>query len=480
VYRWEAAMADKYKHDVFISYFHEDETVARQLFERLQDCGLRVFWSPKTLERGVGFPEPLANSVDSSQHFALYWSLKTHESKWVLKEAEIFLRCHLADKARRRMYVVLEDSCSPDDLPMILRDLNRPSSIDELVTEVVKIVLSDYKQQCHDVITAKDHRVTELKEKISGLEEDLKQAKLKVGEAQDYYRYNRFWGPISKTRDVHIFTCARDLAYDPKSSRGDGGRTNIDLWDYRAVLDITRFLAGTFPHVKVTIEDPISKLHGNDLEKPARLADRMSQMRSVIENKDCIIIGSPDVNDFAEIVLAAIHGIDPYTEGRQKKKGFVIIKEHKGTKSSFYWQKEKHEQEGVAQVQGPSKYRYFANEPGAEAVAAGRMFGILVVANNPFHHSSDHEKNNGTETRRKVIILSGFSGVATNAMAKLLTDEKYLSTFFDLDNKYADTNKDIEALIRVEYDVDEGFSNRDTRRIVNDSRSIALEVLVEV
>jgi hypothetical protein len=99
------------------------------------------------------------------------------------------------------------------------------------------------------------------------------------------------------------------------------------------------------------------------------------------------------------------------------------------------------------------------------------MYGILVVANNPFCKP---------ELRRKIIILSGFSGVATNAIAKILTDEIYLDEFFKLDNAYANIDKDIEALIGVEYTIDKLFSNRDTRQIVNSEKAITFERLVEI
>ena len=171
-------MEPNYKHDVFISYYHEDEPHARRLFEKMDAFGLRVFWSPKTLDRGVEFPNHLGEALLSSQHFALYWSSKTHLSTWIGKEADIFLsQCHIPDKDHRRMYVFLESSGNPDDLPGTLRDLNRPQSPDELVTEVVKIVLSDSRQQCAQAIAGQGTRLSQLQHK-------LEQERRKVEEAE--------------------------------------------------------------------------------------------------------------------------------------------------------------------------------------------------------------------------------------------------------------------------------------------------------
>jgi hypothetical protein len=47
-------MEPKYKYDVFISYYHEDEPHARRLFEKM-DALLRMFWSPKTLDPVLSF-----------------------------------------------------------------------------------------------------------------------------------------------------------------------------------------------------------------------------------------------------------------------------------------------------------------------------------------------------------------------------------------------------------------------------------------
>ncbi len=464
-------MRRDYTYDVFISYYHGDEKQVQPIYQRLCDYGLRVFWAPVTLPHGKEFPEELAKATLSSQHFVVYWTQSTSQSRWVSTECRIFYgQCHNVDPENRRMYVLLQGDCGPNDLPGLYRELNCSTSEEGLVKEIVNTVMNRSTLEFDDAIEKQKTRIAEL-------EQELKEERKKVTEAQSYYRHNRFWGPISKNRDIHIFTCARNVPYDPETMRGtkreQGGRTNMDMWDYRAVIDITQFFASNYPNSQVTIEDPMSKLQGTDLRNSVSLADHMTELGNMLENKDCIIIGSPDVSDFAELVLAKIHKITPYTGERVKSKGFVIIKDQLA-QSSCYWQKDetKGEKEGIAQILGPKKYDPFAHRVAVENGEPGRMHGILVVANNPFGKGGD---------RRKIIILSGFSGVATDAIAKLLTAEECLPEFLKLDSAYADMKRDIEALVGVQYVVEPGFPERDTRQIFRlpDSRyAITFEKLV--
>jgi hypothetical protein len=93
----------------------------------------------------------------------------------------------------------------------------------------------------------------------------------------------------------------------------------------------------------------------------------------------------------------------------------------------------------------------------------GEMYGILVIANNPF---SDLEKPN------KLIILSGFSGISTYAISKLLTDDTYQEQLSKFDNDHVDRNKNIEVVIGVRYDIDETLLNKDNREIGKEDDSI--------
>jgi hypothetical protein len=446
-------MPDRYEWDIFISFAHSDAIdPVRAIAQRMINCGLRVFWSDRIGRAESPFSPQIQQAIANSQHFLLYWSKNAKDSDWVKKECEAFYsRYHVQDQKHRKIYILM-DGGKKEDLFVFIEGYDFYETPDQLIIEVVTAALADSKEYCHQ------------------LEEQLGQARL-------LYRHDRFWGTIahSQNKDVHIFTCARDIHSDSTAIRGQFGRTNLDMWDYRTVLDITHFFASNYPNVKVTIEDPTSKLRADDLANATSLAKRIGNMQRLLQDKNCIIVGSPDVSDFAEIVLAELHEIDPYTAERVKTRGFVVIKKQRSTNSSFYWKQGTGESEGIAQIID-DKYEYFPHEPATEKGKSGRgragkMYGILVAANNPFCEGGHP---------RRVIILSGFSGVATNAVVKILTDDRCLNEFLKLDQAYVNMDCPIEALIGVRYVVGKNSGVRDTRQIENPETAITFEKLVEI
>ena len=455
-------MNNNFQYDLFISYSSKDYDKVVLIFNDLAALGFKVFFAKKQLTIGKQFSEDIQDALKYSQHFLIYYSKNSHASAYVKEEWQSFWdHCYIKDKNHRIIYVLKESDFPDSDVPGFLSGFHRPSNKSEFIRKFCKATLHSCQERLEDMIK-------ETKEKVVSLESELEKEKSKVIEARDFYRHHRFWQPIAENGEVHVFTCGRDVKPDLETTRGFGGRTNIDVWDYRAVFDIAHFFSSRYSNTKIIIEDPTSKLQGEDFNHHAiHLADRISVMHNKLENKDCIIIGSPDVSDFAEILLARIHDIEPYTEkGRVKKNGFVIIKEKKTTKSSFYWQKQNTEEEGVVQIIEEGKYKYYPNRSASDE-KVGKMYGILIVANNPYNKRNQNNK---------IIILSGFSGIATNAIAKIITEEEWINEFFKLDNQYVNIDKDFEALIGVEYAIDRDFSIRDTRRI----KKITFESLVEI
>jgi hypothetical protein len=435
-------MVSKYLYDVFLSYASEDKEAVEPFYNKLLAHGLTCYWSPASNKPGDPFPDKITEALEKSQQFVVYCSKHTNKSSWVADECKIFhSEFHNGDKENRPFYVLLDDSSSNKEIPLMYRTLHYADTFDELVAQIAKTAL-EYQKSCLD------------------------QEEKKVSEARKYYQHERFWHQIAQNKKIHIFTCGRDVPHDPKGPRGFGGRTNIDVWDYRSVFDLTHFFSSRYPGTTILIEDPMSKLHEQDLEQAVRLGNYLAHMQSKVRDKDCIIIGSPDVSDFAEIILAKIHGVDPYIDNRIINKGYILIKEQKRTRSSFYWQKEAKEKEGVAQILG-TDHKDFNNKDVKKGEKPGKMYGILVVANNPFSSRTP---------AHKIIILSGFSGPATNAIARLLTSENYLDEFFKLDQNYVDINRNVEVLVGVEYTLGNDITGRDTREITG----ITFEGLMEI
>lgn len=410
-----------YPYDVFISYETNGKSRAARVKEAADAHGLEAYFSPEKTPPGIELAPELQRALLASRHFILVAEPGIGSSKWATMELDFFKdRCHSAYK--REIFVLAQDI---KYVPEILQNKVAKENPEELLAYVAKC-------------------------ERKRLRDRLVDAEQKLQQAFNSYKYDRFWEPIARDgTDVHIFTCGRGT--DKNSARAH--RTNIDKWDYQAVVDLTHFFASRYPKKKVRIEDPVEKIQfANDLETGERIAEIKTLLT---DHPYCIIVGSPDVNDFAEVVMAAIHNIYAYGRGK-KQRGFILVKEVSAIVSSFYRQKEANESEGVYRVDG--------SLPTLKCSEA--MAGILVAARNPF--------NDG-----RVVVLSGFSGVATSAIAKFLTDERYLGQFREFDQKF-DPQTDVEALIGVNYSRDARSELGDNRKISSGDCSIFLADVAEI
>ena len=452
-----------YNNRLFVSYTHDHQANVQDLITELRSSGISAWWD-KDIKLGDRWRERLHENIGKSRHFLLYCTAQTKGSEMVTDEVRTFMES-AKDDPTRKLFVLRSPDCQDKHIPVELGEVQHPRTLHDVIIDVLK--------ETSEELTG---RLLELQEEHKREREDLEKQLIREQErvqiARRYYRHQRFWGPFAEHDKVHIFTCGRDIPPDPTRPRGTSGyRTAIDKWDYRAVLGIAHFFASNYPAIRLTIEDPESKLQQEDINRTQVLANRIAQVGELLRDKNCIIIGSPDVNDFAEIALSRIHQIDPYDDDRKKSRGFVLIRDQKNTASAFYWKTSDQEREGIAKLESlqPVIHEFRPPPTQSKSRETGTMNGILTVADNPFCVQSG---------QRKIMILSGFSGVATHAIAKLLTEDNYLKSFYAFDEAQAQEKGDIEALIEVKYFVRAGHENRDARQIDESPTSIRFVELV--
>lgn len=453
-------MKDNFEYDAFLSYASAETDAAREIYEQMTDFHINVFWSERNLRHAIGTPgwrEDIGDALAKSRHFILICSPTSMASKWVKHEYTLFFdRHHLGRERERRFFVFGGKDYEDKIIPEVLGTVSHPVPL----FKVIQYIVMEKMSRLTENIKALDGEV-------STLQNDLTKTRVAVRSALQQYLYTKFWAPIIKNQDVHLFLCARDTPPDDTEFRGSGGRTAIDKWDYQTVLDITHFIIRTNSSTHLTIEEPISK-SPSALISGAGSFLQWEQISKRLRDKDCIIIGSPDVSDLAELVLAKLHAIDPYQREREKKRGYVIIKKTMRMPSTFYWEKRDDESEGVAQILDSGEYRYYPTKTESDEPI---MYGILIIADNPFGDKVP---------TRKIMIFSGFSGVATNGIAKLLTDQRYVDQLYSLDLQYNDRQNDVEILIGVKFRIEDGPSEADMRKIADGDDAISYEGLVYI
>lgn len=358
-------MSLPYEFRVFVSYAREQRATVEHLLVELRTEGISAWWD-RDIPPGNAWREILDEKIRHSRHLLLYWNIEAKASEMVNHEILTFLDDAKGDPSRT-LFILLAPNCDKKHVPENLGEVQHVAAISEVVIHILK----EERAELDGRLREAEYKS---KRERDELEDLLGKERSKVAEARKYYEHRRFWGSFAENKDVHVFTCGRDIQPDATRPRGTSGfRTNIDKWDYRAVLAITHYFASHYPGTTLTIEDPESKLQQQDIQEPHALASRIAEVGTILHDKDCIIIGSPDVNDFAEIVLSRIHQIYPYDNKRKKSRGFVLIRNSKSTASAFYWQTATDEREGIARL-GPSKhiYAYEPPDPAAGAKRNGR------------------------------------------------------------------------------------------------------------
>lgn len=290
-----------------------------------------------------------------------------------------------------------------------------------------------------------------------------------LGVIDDTYREERtdyplrfIWDRILKPHArLNVFTCARG---NPAGENRGGGRTNVDKWDYQSVTDLAFFLAHKYKQAEMNVAPPMEKetikLMSVDGKK-----EQATKIHEDIQKTDnsVIIIGSPDVSDYAEIVLAQAYGIEPYhsrpcyrTDQQEmhkcwtcheaseciSKRGYMFYKETVAPGatgqareiSAFYRRPPEGEKDCVVwygeQYPKPSQ---------ATQDAVELTYGVLTIFKS---RGKDGEKD------KWIILLSGFTGVATYGLAHLLTGLPVSSQIDDEKDGKSKDGKTLQQLLK--------------------------------
>lgn len=452
-------MSNGFRWDVFLSYSTKDEGGAERIYQRFRDAGLRVFKASHDLAPQMGkkrWEEKLLTELRASDHLAVYCTENSISSKWVDNEiyhfntyiAERTVQLTEGAETSHKIIPIPDSSLGESERRQLVRknQLLRDLLYPEDEVKALVLLTSD--------------RIESLNTSLDRARDELVKSRELAQQSFQYYRHARFWKPFLEAPDraIHIFTCGRNLDEDT-DTRGEGGRTSIDKWDYQAAVDVTHYFARHHRDVGVVIERPVSKA---DIDANTRSYD-VTPFTGELFNKNCVVIGSPDVNDFAELALSRIFGLKEYTPEAALPVAFRIRKA--GSRFSTFYEAIGHGTPGgIALYPGDGSGEIFF------AAAPDRDYGILVFADNPFSNAAPQNTN-------KILILAGHSGIATRAMSLLLTSEEQwcLDAFYDLDQKAVALEGSFAAVVEVQVHRNSRISSDtrgDNREILPRARAI--------
>lgn len=418
-------MPTEFLYDIFFSYNDADVDKVRKICDQFRHFGLRPFFAPDELSDYVGregWEERIAEAIGYSQNLGVYCSTDSALSEWVRREIAIFDGSRQTGASDERKIFAIPD---PD---LSLDRLQRVVAANDVLGNVLRP-----RDALHALEIVSDRRIRQLTAALRDASEQLDQTRHLSRKTFEYYRHTRFWRPFSRTsgQDLHIFTCGRDTSEDT-SQRGAGGRTSIDKWDYQAAVDITHYFARHHREIRVVIEQPVSKAR---IDGTTRTFDT-SEFSQRLINRNCVIIGSPGVSDFAEITLARLLRVQPYIPDIPLNTGFRILQAGRRF-SSFFDHSPDSASDGIRLIRNGEPAEFWASTD-------ERDHGVMILADNPFSDPIGEHK---------ILILAGHSGLATRAMSLLLTHEEpwCLNAFYELDQEIAVMGDPLAAVIEANF-----------------------------
>jgi len=242
--------------------------------------------------------------------------------------------------------------------------------------------------------------------------------------------YSKIWDAFLLNQDrLSIIYCGRPNTEEERKNRGK--RINIDSWDSKTVSEASFYLAQKYTTTEIKPAPPQAKY----AFQPNRRNEKQELIKKIKNSlikkyPNCIVIGSPDVSDYAEVLLAELYNIEPYDKktdlSSNRTERFVFHKNKLigNVQSSFYRKSTKKEDNRVDFFGLISGY-----------CVDNTTYGVLTIAKNPFNEAG------------KIMVLSGYTGLATFGLLQLVTDV----TIEDSDSR-VEFNKELKEQIHKKYD----------------------------
>ena len=109
---------------VFLSYAHEDKSIARNLAEGLFDAGVEVYFDDWEIRAGDSIREKIDTGLDRCTHFIVLLTPTSVEKPWVRSEMDAAFVNKIQGQCR---FIPLRHGLNAPDLPALLRGLLSPS-----------------------------------------------------------------------------------------------------------------------------------------------------------------------------------------------------------------------------------------------------------------------------------------------------------------------------------------------------------------
>jgi hypothetical protein len=272
-----------------------------------------------------------------------------------------------------------------------------------------------------------------------------------INDFSDWSR-KRFWNHILGSRgEVSIFTGALH--------NKDFDREMIGDWDLRSASELTSYFARQ--QYRATIENPMYTPEYPKRNPNTPISVYINVLKSMLIDKNCILIASPDVNPLTEIVLGKIYNIpdellfsEPTKNQNQKNPDAMIVVKEKipgtdnksGTVAKRYFYREIHPQDSSVRKRGFESQQLFNGHIMTEFISQEDsrkepfyVLGQILIVPNPFRKTS-------LGSKRFIIILNGVSGPATFALTHVLTGG-VTSEFVDYSSDFDPETKSEEIVL---------------------------------